>query len=183
MAQKNKDGRSFRDKYKIYIAAGITAWIIFMFIHPVAVAGDAMAPTLKDGQIVIVSKERFKKEAPPLYSVVNFRRAFSEEGNPDANKIRRVAGVPGDTVEIQNGIFYRNGERLASPYEVCLPGEEMKPVTLKEGEIFVLGDNREQSVDSRRTGPLPMKDLRGVCSYVVWPLFEWEKINQARIGE
>ena len=59
MAQK-KDNRSFKEKYRVYFAAGITAWIIFMFIHPIAISGDAMSPTIKAGEIAIVSKENFK---------------------------------------------------------------------------------------------------------------------------
>jgi signal peptidase I len=183
MAQRKRDSRSFRERYRIYIAAGITAWVLFMFIHPVSVKDAAMFPLLNDGQIVIVSKENFKSKSPPLYSVVNFRRGFTGEADMGKNAVRRVVGVSGDTMEIRNGVCYRNGERLPSPYDVCQKTDSLAPITLGPGEVFVLGDNRDQSVDSRTAAPLLMKDIRGICSFVVWPLNEWGRIEKVRIGE
>ncbi len=177
MASKKGDNRPFREKYKIYFAAGITAWIIFMFIHPVSITGEAMEPGLQDGQIVIVMKERYKSTPPELFSVVNFRRDFAEAGEEDSNKIRRVVGIPGDTIEIRGGTLYRNGEAVEEPYAEGRMTQDYAPLTLEEGEIFVLGDNRENSYDSRHTGPLKMSDLRGTCSRVVWPIGEWGSIK------
>ena len=175
MAQK-KDNRSFKEKYRVYFAAGITAWIIFMFIHPIAISGDAMSPTIKAGEIVIVSKENLEKKEPELFSVVDFHKDFSDQGEENTNKVRRIIGIPGDTIEIKNGLVYRNGESLDETYATGDNGQAMGPITLGEGEIFVLGDNREQSLDSRQVGPLLTKDLRGTCSWIVWPLSEWGKI-------
>ncbi len=183
MSQKRKDSRPFRDRYRIYIAAGISAWILFMFIHPISVKGSAMSPLIIDGQIVIVSKENFKSKAPPLYSVVNFKRGFTGEADMGINAVRRVVGVSGDTIEIKNGVCYRNGERLHPPYDACPKTDNLEPTVLKAGEIFVLGDNRDQSVDSRTVTSLLMKDIRGVCSFVVWPLNEWGRIEKAKIEE
>lgn len=174
---RKQDNRSFKEKYKVYIAAGITAWIIFMFIHPIGITGDAMAPALHEGQIVIVTKEKFVREAPELFSIVNFKRDFSGQGEDDSNKVRRVIGIPGDTIEIKNGKVYRNGELLEEPYAIGKIRENVEAVTLREGEIFVLGDNREESLDSRHVGPLKMKALRGYCSRIIWPLSEWGKVN------
>jgi signal peptidase I len=177
MASKKEDNRPIREKYRVYFAAGITAWIIFMFIHPVAMAGDAMSPTLEDGQIVIVSKESFNRTPPEVFSVVNFKRDFTDIGGEDSNKIRRVVGIPGDTIEIRNGALYRNGEKVEEPYAVGNMTEDYPKTTLAEGEIFVLGDNREESIDSRHVGPLQMSKLRGICSRVVWSLSEWGSIK------
>lgn len=172
-----KDSRPIREKYKVYFAAGITAWIIFMFVHPVAMTGDAMSPTLEDGQIVIVMKDKYKSTPPDVFSVVNFRRDFSDTGEEDSNKIRRVVGIQGDTIEIRNGNLYRNGEIVEEPYAVGSMGDSYPAITLEKGEIFILGDNREKSLDSRHLGPLQMSDLRGTCSRVVWPLSEWSSIE------
>jgi signal peptidase I len=177
MASKKEDNRPIREKYRVYFAAGITAWIIFMFIHPVGMTGDAMSPTLEEGQIVIVSKEKYKSTPPEIFSVVNFRRDFTDMGAEDSNKIRRVVGIPGDTIEIRNGMLYRNGEKVEETYAVGHMKENYPETTLEEGEIFVLGDNREVSIDSRHVGPLQMSDLRGTCSRVVWPLSEWGSIK------
>ena len=75
MAQK-KDNRPIREKYRIYFAAGITAWIIFMFIHPVGMTGNAMSPTIEEGQIVMVMKDKYKTTPPEVLSVVKLRRDF-----------------------------------------------------------------------------------------------------------
>ena len=164
---------AFKEKYKVYITAGITAWIIFLFIHPVGVNGEAMSPTLDDGQVVIVSKQHYTREAPDLYQVVDFNKDFADTGGNNANEIRRVVGLPGDKIGIKNGIVYRNGKAIKAPYDKVNDGEEMKAVKLKEGEIFVLGDDPAESIDSRQIGPLKMSDLRGKCSWIIWPLSNW----------
>ncbi|NLT46775.1 MAG: signal peptidase I [Clostridiales bacterium] len=176
MAQK-KDNRPIREKYRIYFAAGITAWIIFMFIHPVGMTGNAMSPTIEEGQIVMVMKDKYKTTPPEVFSVVNFRRDFSDMGEEDSNKIRRVVGIQGDTIEIRNGKLYRNGELVDEPYAVGNMEDDVAEITLEKGEIFVLGDNREESLDSRHLGPLPMSDLRGTCTRILWPLSEWGNIK------
>lgn len=168
---------AFKEKYKVYITAGITAWIIFLFIHPVGVSGDAMSPTIDDGQVVIVSKQHYTREAPDLYQVVDFNKDFADTGGNNANEIRRVVGLPGDTVGIKNGIVYRNGKAIKAPYDKVNDGEEMKAVKLKEGEIFVLGDDPAESIDSRQIGPLKMSDLRGKCSWIVWPFSDWGTVK------
>lgn len=177
MSSGKDDKRSFREKYRVYFAAGITAWIIFMFVHPVAMTGNAMDPTLNDGQIIIVSKSSFKKEPPEIASVVNFNRDFAEAEIEGSNQIRRVVGIPGDTIEIYGGALYRNGEKVEEPYAYGSMGGDYDAVKLKTGEIFVLGDNREDSVDSRQLGPLQMSDLRGTCSVIIWPVSEWAGIK------
>lgn len=176
-----KERKPFRERYRIYIAAGVTAWAIFLFFHPVGVVGDAMNPTLEDGQVILVSKESYRRSGPELFSVVNFNREFSLEGEKGANKIRRVVGVPGDTVEIRDGTVYRNGSALKEPYAMGDTKETVGPVTLTDGEIFVLGDHREASIDSRHVGPLKIKDLRGECVRVIWPLSDWKKIETIKL--
>ncbi len=177
MSSGKGDKRPFKEKYRVYIAAGITAWIIFLFIHPVAMTGNAMEPTLNDGQIIIVSKDSFKREPPEIATVVNFNRDFGEAEIEGTNRIRRVVGIPGDTIEIRGGSLYRNGEEVDEPYASGSMGGDFEAVKLKTGEIFVLGDNREESVDSRQLGPLQITDLRGTCSVIIWPVSEWAGIK------
>ncbi|MDD3349923.1 MAG: signal peptidase I [Eubacteriales bacterium] len=164
------DVKRFKEKYKLYIAAGITAWVILFFVHPIGIHGDAMAPTLEDGQIVLVLKQTYKKEAPPLYEVVNFNRDFSKEGAAGENEVRRVVGLPGDTIEIKAGIVYRNGDPIKEQYANIGTAENMSLLTIEEGKIFVLGDSPKNGIDSRTVGPLEMKDLRGDCRWILWPL-------------
>ena len=170
--------RLFRNKYKLYIAAGITAWVIFLFLHPVGISGNAMSPTLEDGQVVIISKINYAHKEPSLYQIVDFNRDFADEGGNNANEVRRIVGLPGDTIEIRDGIVYRNGEASENDYAKAEKGENCEPVTLAEGEIYVLGDNPAESIDSREVGPLQAKDLRGDCVFVVWPLRDWGVVAQ-----
>lgn len=176
MSRGNKDKASFKEKYKVYIAAGITAWIIFMFVHPVSIAGNAMEPTLSAGQIVIVSKDSFKREPPEISSIVSFHRDFEESDKKGSNRVRRVVGISGDTIEIRGGTLYRNGEVVSEPYLMGKMDEDYKQVTLQTGEIYVLGDNRDESIDSRQLGPMKITDLKGTCNRVIWPLSQWKGI-------
>ena len=172
-----KDIRTFREKYKVYITAGIIAWILSMFFHPIGISGDAMSPTINDGQIVVVSKQHYTREAPDLYEIVDFNKDFSDKGGNNANEVRRVVGVPGDRIEIKSGIVYRNGKAIKAPYDKVNDGEEMKAVKLKKGEIFVLGDDPAESIDSRQVGPLQMSDIRGKCTWIMWPLSDWGAVK------
>jgi signal peptidase I len=171
--RSKKDNRSIKEKYKVYFAAGITAWVIFMFIHPVTMAGDAMSPTIEEGNVIIVSKENFKRSPPELDTIVNFQRDFKEDEKKGINSVRRVVGVPGDEIEIKNGSLYRNGEAVKEPYATGQMGDNYSKVVLEKGEIFVLGDNREHSIDSRHLGPMEISKLRGTCSRIIWPISEW----------
>lgn len=177
MRFKKEDNRPFKEKYKVYFAAGITAWMIFMFIHPVIMVGDAMSPTIKDGGVIIVAKESFKRSPPGVGSIVNFQRDFGDTEEKGTNSIRRIIGVPGDEIEIKNGSLYRNGEIVREPYATGRMSESYSKTLLGEGEIFVLGDNREGGIDSRHLGPMEISKLRGTCNRVIWPLSEWASLK------
>lgn len=164
--------KRFRVKYRVYIVAGVLAWILLFLLHPVGIKGDCMEPALTDGQVVLVAKETYKKQnTPELFSVVNFNRDYWETEQRHEYAVARVVGLQGDTIEIRDGAVYRNGEALNEPYALGATEGEVN-VTLGDGEIFVLCDNRENAVDSRQVGPLKMIDLRGTCKWVIWPLNE-----------
>lgn len=168
--QKESKWKQFRNRNKLYFAAAITAWVILMFLHPVMVNGEAMTPTIDDGQLVIVAKHTYKSEAPPRYSVVDFNRDFALTNVQNANEVRRVVGLPGETVEIRNGAVWINGEADQTNRFSFDQGETMKPVLLEEGQVFVLSDNLKNKIDSRTVGPLEMKEIRGTCVFTLWPI-------------
>lgn len=173
---KYEDNRPFKEKYRIYIYPVILAWIVTMFVRPITADGSAMLPGISDGEVIIVSKQNYSsvRGAPEFQQVVAFRSDFIDEGEKGSNTIRRVIGLPGDRIEIRNGSVYRNGELLEEPYISGTTEGEVGPLTMGEEEIFVLADNREESIDSRdpRVGTLSMRDLRGYCAVTVWPLRE-----------
>jgi signal peptidase I len=178
---RKDDNRPFKEKYRIYIYPVILAWLVTMFIRPVISDGNAMLPGIGDGEVIIVAKHHYSvvRGAPEFGQVVEFRDDFLEEGDEGDNSIRRVIGLPGDKIEIRNGEVYRNDELLKEDYIKGRTEGDMKPITIGEDEVFVMGDNREHSIDSRdlRVGPLKMKLIRGYCAVVVWPLDRIGKVK------
>jgi len=180
MAQK-EDNRPFREKYRIYIYPIIAAWLITMFFRPVTADGSAMLPGIRDGEVIIVTKQTYSavRGAPDFQQVVAFRDDILAEGDEGDNTIRRVIGLPGDKIEIKDGKVYRNDELLKEDYITGTTEGSMGPITIGEDEVFVLGYNRENSIDSRdpRVGLLKLKAIRGNCAVVVWPLNEIGKVK------
>ncbi|MGI6731843.1 MAG: signal peptidase I [Anaerovoracaceae bacterium] len=171
---KYEDNRPFKERNRIYIYPVILAFIVTMFVRPITSDGIAMEPGIQDGEVIIVSKQTYtpKRGAPDFLTVVAFRDDLIDEGDKGDNTIRRVVGVPGDTIKIENGKVYRNGKALREDYAIGVTEGNVEEVLLLEDEVFVLGDNRENSIDSRdsRIGPVKMNTIRGDCWLRVWPL-------------
>lgn len=180
MPQK-EDKRPFKEKYRIYIYPVVAAWLVTMFFRPITADGSAMLPGIRDGEVIIVSKHTYSavRGAPKFGQVIAFRDDFVEDGDKGDNTIRRAIGLPGDQIEIKDGRVYRNGEVLEEDYITGETVGDMEPVTVGEDEVFVLGDNRENSIDSRdpRVGPLKLNSVRGSCSVTIWPLNEIGKVK------
>ena len=109
-----------------------------------------------------------------LYKVFDYQKV---------NYVKRVIGLPGDTIEIKDGKVYRNGEELQEEY--VRPGNETKPqvdkyslVTVAPGTLYVMGDNREQSKDSRTFGCIPEERVNGKVTIRVWPLTKFGSIDK-----
>lgn len=96
---------------------------------------------------------------------------FRYPGDRTKDYIKRVIGAPGDTVELRNSVIYLNGEKWDDPYGVYKKGhsiDNFAPYTVPEGEMFVMGDNRNNSYDSRFWGTAPVKDIRGKAFIIYW---------------
>ena len=91
----------------------------------------------------------------------------------DRDFVKRVIGVPGDVVEINEGAVSVNGRALHEPYITSRDRASMDPVSLRPGEYFVLGDNRAGSNDSRNWGPVPEENILGQVWMVYWPPSDW----------
>ena len=171
---QHEDNRPFREKYRIYIYPVVLAWIMTMFIRPIISDGPAMLPTVSDGEVIIVANHKYSsvRGAPEFQQVVAFRDDFVPSTEEGDNTIRRVIGLPGDRIEIKDGKVYRNDELLEEDYIKGRTEGDVKPITIGKNEVFVLGDNRENSIDSRdpRVGLLDMGLIRGYCAVTVWPI-------------
>lgn len=142
------------------------------------VSGDSMMNTLYDGDNLIVDKISYRFRAPKRYEIIVFPYRYQE----NTYYIKRIIGLPGETVQIIDGYVYIDGEKLDEHYgrEVMLKaGIAEKPIQLGEDEYFVLGDNRNCSSDSRETsvGVLHRSELIGRAWIRIWPLKDFGVIS------
>jgi signal peptidase I len=131
--------------------------------RPAIVDGSSMQPTLYNKNVVLT--ERVSKELKHGEVIVFDARPIDEE-----YYIKRVIGLPGDSVEIKDGSVYVNGEKLEEHYlKVETRTEPEMNIIVPEGEVFVLGDNREVSQDSRFIGTIPVKKIKGHAYFRIFP--------------
>lgn len=178
----------------VAIAVGLAFLIQAFIVKPYRIPSPSMVPTLEIGQRVLTERV---STSPGLGDIVVFhppRGANSEEpvcGNPNQGAghqqacdtptaqestqtfIKRVVGLPGDTIQIIDGHVYRNGKREHDPYiEPC--GNDPtcnfpQAIKIPPGEYFMMGDNRGESDDSRFWGPVPKKWIIGIAFFTYWP--------------
>jgi signal peptidase I len=128
-----------------------------------------MKPTLEDEQYLVVSKLTYRLNDPQRGDIVVFH-----DPNADTRKlIKRVVGLPGETLEIRNGQVLVNGQRLDEPY-ITRPGQySEQPMPIPDGNYYVLGDNRNNSSDSHNWGTLPEGEIVGKAWISYWPPSQW----------
>ena len=155
----------------------LATWFIITFVgQRTVVDGTSMNPYLNDKDQLIVDKLSYRFHEPERFDIVVF--PFRYEKN--TKYIKRIIGLPGETVQIDlDGNIYINGERLEENYgkEVIEPdmiGRAIEPVTLGEDEYFVMGDNRNNSSDSRTeiVGNVSREEIIGRALVRIWPLNE-----------
>lgn len=132
------------------------------------IPSTSMLPTLKIGDRLIIEKVSFKFNGISRGDIVVFHAPPASR--MDEVMIKRVIGLPGDTVSIKKGIVYINGSPLEEPYELEKPRDDFKPFTVPEGSIFVMGDNRNNSFDSRFWGVVPTDLIIGKALARFYPL-------------
>ena len=147
----------------ILIIIGLTYLIITFVGQRTRVSGSSMETTLSNGDNLIVDKLTYHFKEPKRYDIIVFPYKYEE----NTYYIKRIIGLPGETVQVIDGYTYINGEQLVGDIygtEVMeAAGIAAEPITLGEDEYFVLGDNRNHSSDSRdpSVGILKRKDLMG----------------------
>jgi signal peptidase I len=136
--------------------------------EPFYVSSRSMLPTLKPHDRVLAAKFSYHLGKPRRGDLV----VFENPENRKENLIKRVVGLPGDTVAIKDAVLYVNGERVKEPYVNyrLIDASYFGPVVVPVGCVFTMGDNRANSVDSRSFGPVPEKDLLGRVTLRLWPL-------------
>jgi signal peptidase I len=155
----------------------VLSLILFVVINAISarirVDGSSMEPTLHTGEFVIVNKLAYKLSKPALGDII----VFHFPRDPKQEYIKRVIGLPGDQVTIQEGKVYVNGQEIVEPYISAPPVYPGNSWQVPAGQLFVLGDNRNNSSDSHNWGTVPMDYVVGKALFVYWPLESWGIID------
>ncbi|HEX2031251.1 MAG TPA: signal peptidase I [Actinomycetota bacterium] len=180
----------------ILIAFGLALLIKTFLIQAFFIPSRSMLPTLQVGDRVIVNKFVYDFGEPQRGDVIVFENPALPEpdrnpleaawhwlieglgftSDPNKDFIKRVIGVPGDVVEIKNGIVFVNGERQREPYVAAQKDRsDMPPTKVRAEKVFVMGDNRPNSQDSRNIGQIPYDNIVGKAFVLLWPpsRIEW----------
>jgi signal peptidase I len=147
--------------------------VVYLFImQPNQVKGASMDPTFNSGDYIFTSKITYKLRGFERGDVV----VFKSPKNPDIEYIKRIIGLPGDKVMVKDEEVYVNGVKLDEPYIAAKTnlwdggfsknGEE---IVVPDGELYVMGDNRPRSSDSREFGPIPVSSIIGQVFYRYFP--------------
>jgi signal peptidase I len=146
--------------------------LVFGFVRPFVleafrIPSESMVPTLLVGDRVFVNKFIYRFAEPERGDIV----VFESVNGGQEDLIKRIVAGPGDEIEVGNGVLLMNGEEQREPY---LNGEmsfadSYGPTDVPERHVFVMGDNRANSADSRVFGPLPIENIEGEAFMRFWP--------------
>lgn len=157
--------------------------LIFMFgvvrpfvVEPLYIPSQSMSPTLRPGERVLAAKFAYRVGEPQRGDLA----VFKNPENKNEDLIKRVVGLPGDTVEMRDGVLYVNGRREKESYVNYRLTDSVffGPARVPERRVFVMGDNRSNSRDSRSFGPVPEKDLLGEAVARFWPLYRMDTLGR-----
>lgn len=157
----------------------VLAIILFLGINAISarvrVDGFSMRPTLEDGEFVLVSKLSYHLGKVNRGDIIVFHFPM----NPQEELIKRVIGLPGDHISVQGGVVAVNGQKISEPYIASTPSYSGE-WDVSAGDLFVLGDNRNNSNDSKDWGLLPMDKVVGKAIVIYWPPSLWNIIQHTQ---
>ena len=177
LPKKRKRGNALTEWLVVVaVAVGAALMVRAFVLQQFAVSGYSMISTLHDGDRVLVNKLSYRLHDPRRGDVVVLKTL---EGADERDLIKRVVGLPGETVEYRACVLYIDGRELVEPYldpavvtrTSC--GTDQIPLEVPDDQVFVMGDNRAGSKDSRSLGPITYADLIGRAFVVIWPAGDW----------
>lgn len=159
-----------RDTLLTVILTIVIFFVVQATIQVSIVNGSSMEPDLNDGQRIVVNKAVYYLQEPQRGDIIVFHPPHNPRATPF---IKRVIGLPGDTVEIKKGIVYINGYPLEEPYIKEEPTYTLSEKNITQNNYFVLGDNRNNTSDSHIWGNVPRPNIVGKAWISIWPPESW----------
>ena len=156
--------RAFGELLQTLLIAGALFLIVNFLTARIRVEGNSMEPSLHNGEFVVVNRLAYRIHPPERGDIVVFHFPLDN----DRRFIKRVIGEPGDVVQIEDGQVYVNGGLLHEPY-ISSPPHYQGEWSVGGSQVFVLGDNRNNSSDSQNWGMLPLDEIIGKAVLVYWP--------------
>jgi len=183
-APAHSASRSLRNEIRVWtrdllIAIGLALVIIVFLYQPVKVEGTSMAPLLSDQERIFINKFVYRFEPIERRDVVVFWYPLDRS----KSFIKRVIGLPGETVEIRQGVVSVNGHAIQEPY-VPPQYEDMSdfgPIRVPKDSYFVMGDHRISSNDSRVFGPVSSEYIYGRAVFAYWPVDHFGSLSPAEV--
>ncbi|MDT3700621.1 MAG: signal peptidase I [Thermincola sp.] len=160
-----------KDVLQVVVFALILTFILRSYIVEArGIPTGSMIPTLQIGDKLLVDKIYYKFSELQRGDIVVFAPPpAAQVGGNTTDFIKRVIGLQGDKIQVIDGVVYINDKPLTEPYINQKPNYEYGPVTVPEGALFVMGDNRNNSFDSHTWGFMPMENLKGRAFFMYWP--------------
>lgn len=164
----------FADIFETIVISLAIFLVVYLFlVQPHRVQGDSMLPNFKNGELILTDKISYRLRQPQRGDVIVFKAPYDKS----KDFIKRIIGLPGEKIKIENGEIFINDKRLAESYLPNLTNIMHGGSYLKEGEEYlipqehyiVFGDNRAHSSDSREFGPVAKKDIVGKAFFIYWP--------------
>ncbi len=173
--QSSKKPYSIKQFVRDILEVVVPAVVLFLVIHSFFlesrfVPSPSMVPTIEVQDRFLLNKTAYWFKTPQRYDVIIFKPPVEAGSSEDF--VKRVIGLPGETLRVHGGVVYINNKPLPEPYITPdrAPISEFGPMIIPEGQLFMMGDNRNNSQDSRYWGTLPIKDVKGQAWWRFWPL-------------
>jgi signal peptidase I len=168
--KNSKRSSSAFDWIKAVVIALLLAIVIRgFFFEPTYVQGPSMLNTMKTGDKVLINKFIYRLKNPERSEIIVFHTTS------DKDLIKRVIGLPGDTIQVKQNKVYINGKLSPEQYLASFVQTSTFPLTkVPSNHLFVMGDNRQDSFDSREFGTIPIDQVVGRAEVIYWPFSEWK---------
>jgi len=178
--ERPRTGSALRELLETLILTVVTYLLVRTFLFETyRVVGQSMEPTLVQDERLIVSKLSYRLHEPQRGDIIVFR----DPQDSGRNLIKRIIGLPGEILEIRSGQVFINGQPIDEPYLGSTSTRSEPQIAIPDGYYFVMGDNRNNSSDSRSWGVLVADRIVGKAAFTYWPVRLWGPAPHETYGE